>query len=437
MPAANDRHRPSLQVAAVTDIGVRRKTNQDGHCVDLAENQSAWQQRGHLLLVADGMGAHAAGEEASRLAVENIPRAYRDSTQATAVEALAESIRQTNSLIYGLGQARAEFQGMGTTLSVLALLPEGALVGQVGDSRVYRLRDGVLEQLSADHSLVWELAAAGRLPDGEVPPFVPRNVITRSLGPSETVQPDLEGIFPIQRRDRYLLCSDGLTGSVSDREIGALMACLPLAEAAQTMVDLANLRGGPDNITVVVAEWDAAKEGSQTVGGAAGEPAAKSIVDTTSASQLGRTMTLAIGLGVVLGGALLSLNLGWIVAAASVLAAGLLGYFAWFLGPANGARRRLPNGAGLSASLGEGPYRRHECPVDAEAVADLAGVVAELERADLPPGVDLDANLLQAAARSRTDREWSQALATYASAIRSLVRQLRPTQQGVLEHWSE
>ena len=131
------------------------------------------------------------------------------------------------------------------------LLPQGAVAAHIGDSRVYRLRQNKLEQLTFDHSLVWEMKAAGQLTaEEEAQGKVPKNVITRSLGPYPECKVDLEGPFPISVGDSFLLCSDGLTGVISDAEIAAFMANMPPAEAVKVLVDLANLRGGPDNITV-------------------------------------------------------------------------------------------------------------------------------------------------------------------------------------------
>jgi protein phosphatase len=128
------------------------------------------------------------------------------------------------------------------------------MLAHIGDSRVYRLRRGVLEQLTFDHSLQWELKAAGQLPEGsDLAASVPKNVITRSLGPNPTVQTDLEGPHAIELGDVYLLCSDGLTGRVEDDELGAIIGSLPPDEAAKALVHLVNLRGGPDNITVLIA----------------------------------------------------------------------------------------------------------------------------------------------------------------------------------------
>ena len=155
--------------------------------------------------------------------------------------------------IHERGQANAEFQGMGTTCSVLVLLPTTAVIAHVGDSRVYRLRRRQLEQLTFDHSLVWEMMAAGQMPRGEVANFIPKNIITRSLGPHADVQVDLEGPFPLEVGDTFLLCSDGLSGQVKDEEIGAILSVLSPQEAVRALVDMANLRGGPDNITAIVA----------------------------------------------------------------------------------------------------------------------------------------------------------------------------------------
>ena len=144
---------------------------------------------------------------------------------------------------------------MGTTCSLLCMLPEGAVVAHVGDSRVYQLHGDKLFQLTFDHSLVWEMLSAGEVTDETARSgVIPKNVITRSLGPNVPVQIDLEGPFPIQKGDRFLLCSDGLSGQITDEEIGAIMRTLEPKYAAQLFVDLSNLRGGPDNITAVVAE---------------------------------------------------------------------------------------------------------------------------------------------------------------------------------------
>jgi len=242
-----------LRHASISDVGVRRANNQDNLAVVLADGQTTWQKRGHLFLVADGMGAHAAGELASKMAADLIPLTYHKQQQLSPPEAILNATVEANARIHARGQASSDFHGMGTTGTALVLLPRGAILAHVGDSRAYRLRGNRLEQLTFDHSLVWELRKAGNLSDEEVPGYVGKNVITRSLGPNETVDVDLEGPHPILVGDTFLLCSDGLTGQVEDEELGTILMCLPPEEAVHSLVDLANLRGGPDNITIIVA----------------------------------------------------------------------------------------------------------------------------------------------------------------------------------------
>lgn len=241
-----------LEHAAVSDVGLRRANNQDSYAITLAGSQTDFQQRGHFFMVADGMGAHAAGELASKMATDVVALVYRKRLDQSPPEAILSALLDANNQIHSRGLASPDFRGMGTTATTLVLLPAGALVAHVGDSRAYRLRDTQIEQLTFDHSLVWELRAAGQASDTELPGYISKNIITRSLGPNAAVQIDLEGPYPVHAGDTFLLCSDGLCGQVKDDEMGVVLSCLPPAEAAQALVDLANLRGGPDNITVLV-----------------------------------------------------------------------------------------------------------------------------------------------------------------------------------------
>lgn len=233
---------------------MRRQNNQDAMNVLVASDGDYWEQRGHLFIVCDGMGAHAAGELASKMAADGVAHTYNKDENAEPAAALQKAILGANRQIFDKGRADLEFQGMGTTCSAMVLLPEGITIGHVGDSRIYRCRDNQLEQLTFDHSLVWEVRAASGSDDESAGINLPKNIITRSLGPSPQVKVDLEGPLPVQTGDKYLLCSDGLTGPLSDVVVGTLLNCLPPAEAVRVLVDLANLRGGPDNITVVIVE---------------------------------------------------------------------------------------------------------------------------------------------------------------------------------------
>lgn len=245
---------PGVVCAARTDVGMRRTNNQDSHSVIPAQSRERFENRGHLFIVADGMGAHAAGELASSMAAELIAMNYFRTVIKDAKDSLLVAVNEANAEIYQRGQQNPEFHNMGTTACSMALLSCGAVIAHVGDSRVYRLRGGVFEQLTFDHSLVWEVQASGQVhPDSALGQALPKNVITRSLGPNADVQIDIEGPFELELGDKFLLCSDGLTGQVEDVEIATLLDCLPEELAVEVLVDLANLRGGPDNTTIVVA----------------------------------------------------------------------------------------------------------------------------------------------------------------------------------------
>src|SRR5437764_5608819 len=166
---------------------MRRSNNQDSHSVVRASTAEVWRQRGHLFMVADGMGAHAVGELASKMACDNIPHNYNKVKTGGAAEAITKAYREVGALIHSRASANRDFQGMGTTCSSLLLLPEGALVAHVGDSRVYRIRQRRIDQLSFDHSLVWELVRRNHLTPEQANVSVPKNVITRSLGPESEI----------------------------------------------------------------------------------------------------------------------------------------------------------------------------------------------------------------------------------------------------------
>jgi protein phosphatase len=258
-----------IEHACVTDVGVRRSHNQDNHAVQLAGDDEQWRERGHLFLVADGMGAHAVGEKASEQAAAVIPHTYHKYAPQGPASALRKAFSEANASIHACGQQNREFEGMGTTSTALLLRPDGAWVGHVGDSRAYRIRAGTIEQLSYDHSLVWEYARLQQIDPDEVQD-IPSNVIHRCLGPEPLVQVDVEGPHDVQPGDIFLLCSDGLSGQVSDSEMGAVATVLPPAEACRFLVDLANLRGGPDNITVLITRVGLGAESN----GLAGPPPA-------------------------------------------------------------------------------------------------------------------------------------------------------------------
>jgi PPM family protein phosphatase len=246
----------------LTDVGIKRSHNQDNCVAQPASDETNLNGPGHIFIVADGMGGHAVGEKASELAVRNIPLIYRKHVDTDdTYSAIRKAFEETNGSIFGIGKNNPEFKGLGTTGTALFLRNDGAWLGHVGDSRCYRIRKGSIEQLTFDHSWVWEIARRQGIDPDELGDFK-KNVIIRSLGPDESVEVDVEGPHPIEPGDTFLLCSDGLSNQVSPDEIAALAGTLPPDDACQILIDLANIRGGPDNITCVIAQIPGESHGS-------------------------------------------------------------------------------------------------------------------------------------------------------------------------------
>jgi PPM family protein phosphatase len=241
-----------VEYAAKTDVGLRRQNNEDACIAQLAADFDLWHQRGHLFVVADGMGGHAVGELASKIATDTLPHTFFKVNDHPVEKALRAAIVEANQNINRRGTQNRDFQRMGTTCTSLVLCEEGAYVGHVGDSRAYRIRRDRVDQLTFDHSLQWELRRRGRLSAEDTALQKHANIITRSLGPEPQVEVDLEGPFPVQPDDVFVLCSDGLTAHVSDGEIAAIARDLKPGDACRLLVHLANLRGGSDNCTVIV-----------------------------------------------------------------------------------------------------------------------------------------------------------------------------------------
>ncbi len=243
-----------VQFATLSDVGMRRQNNEDSFAVQVSQSEEEYNRRGHLFLVADGMGGHAVGELASKIAAETIPHTYFKSPISDPRISLQAAIVAANSAIHEKGEQNKEFQRMGTTCSVLTLTTRGAILGHVGDSRCYRVRRDRIDQLTFDHSLEWEM----RRRDGKAADKIDfsnhRNIILRSLGPEPNVQVDLEGPFAVLPNDIFVLCSDGLSNQISDAEIGAITRELSPNQSCRLLVQMANLRGGPDNCTVIVSK---------------------------------------------------------------------------------------------------------------------------------------------------------------------------------------
>jgi serine/threonine protein phosphatase PrpC len=249
-----------IEVAGETNVGMKRTHNED--------NFSIIEESG-LYIVADGMGGHASGEIASKMAVDAMREFFAltandpertwpykmDRSKGYEENRLITGIKLANLRIYESAQRDPRQRGMGTTIVALFAVEDGVYLAHVGDSRVYRIRDAALEQLTEDHSLLNDYIKMKRLTPDEIANFPHKNVIVRALGMKDTVKVDTRLEQP-RAGDLYLLCSDGLSGPVTDDELlDVVSSAGDLKSAAARLIAKANENGGPDNITVVLARW--------------------------------------------------------------------------------------------------------------------------------------------------------------------------------------
>ena len=244
---------PRVKFVARSEIGHARENNEDKFDFYEPDEEPLLAARGSVYLVCDGMGGHNAGQIASELAAKQFLHAYYH-LGGTAQEAARHAILQAHHYIAEMASKIPSRYGMGTTLTALILKQDEGILAHVGDSRCYRLREGVFEQLSRDHTLVARLVEQGIITPEQARYHPQRNVIRQAVGvadPSEPLEPDIE-TFPLQAGDLYLLCSDGLTDMVDDAEIEAILRDEPPTRAAWRLVDRALANGGRDNITVAL-----------------------------------------------------------------------------------------------------------------------------------------------------------------------------------------
>lgn len=245
--------------AGQTDVGRKRNHNEDSFLVD---------EELQLYVVADGMGGHAGGGTASRIAVETIDQEMRKMREgrdnpfipahrlqdSRLPEALRSAVEKACLAIYTAAQADARLVGMGTTVISLLVQEDHAFFAHVGDSRAYLVRGELIQQISEDHSLVNEQIKAGMITPEEAKHSRYKNIITRSVGFEEEVQVDVMGVLA-EPGDVFLLCSDGLANMLEDSEIReVIMAAKTLEDIPPKLIELANERGGDDNITVIVVQ---------------------------------------------------------------------------------------------------------------------------------------------------------------------------------------
>ncbi|AKJ06283.1 protein phosphatase [Archangium gephyra] len=251
-----------IEVAGHTHVGMKRNHNEDNYLILTDEN---------LCCVADGMGGHSSGEIASKIAVEELAEFFRmtsrdqdatwpfkmDKARNYDENRLATGIKLANKSIFDKASTDQKYKGMGTTIVSVHFTDAAAYVGHVGDSRVYFFRQGVLRQVTEDHSLLNDYLKAKKLTPEEIENFPHKNVIVRALGMKDTVAVDVAKVEP-QQGDIFLLCSDGLSGMVTDPQMQDILTrTSELEKACSQLIDMANAAGGNDNVTCVLARFHA------------------------------------------------------------------------------------------------------------------------------------------------------------------------------------
>ena len=233
---------------SVTDIGLKRSVNQDS--VYCSENKIG--PLSNLFIVADGMGGHKAGDMASKLCVETVCERVGRSEYTTPVSILNDAVAEAHNRVKGCSESNPDYEGMGTTLVAATIMDGSLYVANVGDSRLYLLRDSLC-QITEDHSLVEEMVKSGELAKENVRSHPNKNIITRALGIGPAVEPDFFEL-KLRENDIVLMCSDGLTNMIEDAEIECIIKREQenLEKAGMTLLNRANDMGGKDNITVLL-----------------------------------------------------------------------------------------------------------------------------------------------------------------------------------------
>lgn len=245
-----------LNVVVLTDLGMVRTNNEDMGLFYRTDDEDIVRKKGYMLVVADGMGGHQAGEVASRMAAETVCQSYFHSNGNTGIEkSLERAFNNANEKIYQLSSSDAACRGMGTTCTVVVLNGSEIYYAHAGDSRAYQFRNGTGTRITTDHTYVQELVASGEITDAEAAKHPKRNILTNAMGTKPSLRTDTgKHSMAFEPDDRILVCSDGLYDYLADDELAAILQGRSLQEAAEYMVSEAKQRGGHDNITVVLAE---------------------------------------------------------------------------------------------------------------------------------------------------------------------------------------
>lgn len=248
------RVREGVELAGLSDVGCQRQNNEDAFAHWEPAGDADYRRKGLLAIVADGMGGHEGGQEASAIAIQTIQEVYAEVPGSDPQSALSAAFRQAHERIQSFAADHPELRGMGTTATAVVLRSDNSLIyAHVGDSRLYLMRDRQLSRLTHDHSYVSRLVENGVITSEEAEMHPQRHILTAALGAGQEFSPDVtEHPVPLQSGDVLVLCTDGLWGPVSEDDIGQVVSTHTPSEACRLLIEKARQRGGPDNITVQV-----------------------------------------------------------------------------------------------------------------------------------------------------------------------------------------
>jgi PPM family protein phosphatase len=245
--------REGVEAAGMSDVGCQRQNNEDGFGYWEPASDAEYERKGRLAIVADGMGGHEGGQEASSIAVDTIQRVYAETPDSDPKTLLAAAFRQAHERIHQHAAKHPELRGMGTTATAIVLLSKQLYYSHVGDSRLYLVRAGKTSRLTHDHSYVSRLVEDGILTAEEAEVHPQRHILTTALGAGTDILLDMpEHPIALEAGDVLVLCTDGLWGQMQDQEVGQAVTGHRVSEACRVLVEMAKQRGGPDNITVQV-----------------------------------------------------------------------------------------------------------------------------------------------------------------------------------------
>ncbi|HLW88839.1 MAG TPA: Stp1/IreP family PP2C-type Ser/Thr phosphatase [Terriglobales bacterium] len=243
--------RPGIEVAGLSDLGCQRENNEDSYSYWEPASDADFAQKGRLAIVADGMGGHEGGQEASRIAVEVIQETYASVAATDPQALLTAGFHEAHLRIQNYAAANSKLRGMGTTATAVVLLANRLYYAHIGDSRLYRVTREEISRLTHDHSYVSRLVESGVITPEEAEAHPQRNILTAALGAGSEVAVETPELpIPLKAGETLVLCTDGLWGQLTDLELQRTVVQNSPATACRALVNLARERGGPDNITV-------------------------------------------------------------------------------------------------------------------------------------------------------------------------------------------